>query len=313
MIADVWGTPPISVRRRRLELEPKSSLWEPAVAVPASVWDAAGIHPGGSGCFDLYRKWCEWDRPRKEWLSDLRSWHSNEEEEVALRNLTGSTGLMASFFSLSPWETRVGTSASWLGPLLSPSFLEGGGWWQTRTRTPSPNAFRTFFSRTVREKLARREDDNGNPDSRPVIHGRVVVMYTPLRLPRSRSAGWDGAPNPTTARAVERAYRILKIYMPNVAVSCPPAKEALKMSKDDTRTSLVPGLDGRNKVNQLDADRLPARWVPGEACVQIVDPLIWPSKEPGMDGGCSNYCFSTEHGLNENHWIISPYWWDGFD
>ena len=135
------------------------------------------------------------------------------------------------------------------------------------------------FSSTVRENLAGRPREDGDPDSpihfdalgRPVIHDRVVVMYTPLRLPRSRPAGWDGA-----------------------------QKE--------------PGLDGMNKVTQLAADRLPGRAeAPGEACVQIVDPLIWPSKEPGMDGGRGNFCFSTPHGFNENHWIISSHWWDGLD
>jgi len=96
-------------------------------------------------------------------------------------------------------------------------------------------------------------------------------------------------------------------------VTCPPAGDPIVVNKEtDTRKSPTPGLDGRNKVNQLAADRLPGRpRVPGKACVQIVDPLIWPSKEE--DHGCSNFCFACPHGSNMNHWAISPYWCDGLD
>ena len=234
------------------------------------------------------------------------------------------SGLLESFFSLAPWESRPGASAAWLNPVLSPEFLhqDRGWWWQTRRRAVSDTSFRTltFDSCIVNESLRDRERRAKYGDSylhnaqrRPIVHSQVVVLYSPLRLPRSRSVGWDGVIIPSTSAAVERAYQILKCYLPKVEVTCPPAGDPIVVNKEtDTRKSPTPGLDGRNKVNQLAADRLPGRpRVPGKACVQIVDPLIWPTKEE--DHGCSNFCFACPHGSNMNHWAISPYWCDGLD
>ena len=110
------------------------------------------------------------------------------------------------------------------------------------------------------------------------------------------------------------AFQVLRISLPKLDVTCSEATGPILVAKTATRKSPTPGLDGKDKVNQLAADRLPSRGrAPGEACVQIADPLMWPSKDPMEDGGCSYFCFSSPHGRNSDHWVIPPCWLDGAD
>ena len=138
------------------------------------------------------RRWCEWDRTRAEQLEQLGYDRYTDTEHAATLPLASIHAGVLGCFSLAPWESRTGASSSWLVRLLTPAYVrpDGGHWWQARVRT-GENVSRDFLSSTVRAKLHARVEIASvelRTDSlgRPVVHDRVVVICTLLRLPRSR-------------------------------------------------------------------------------------------------------------------------------